>query len=123
MANKDLVSIYDAEAPSEKILGTTDNTVIVTGVEIVDPSTYATAGEGRKQEPYLSVRALAPKRENREFIIKVLDVKAPVTPELIQQKGGLLKVKLKNLRATFYQPTGQSKMKPSYKADGLEVLP
>lgn len=103
-----------------QITNSTDE--IVLAVEVRDGYDYV---DGKKAEipTFKRVTLVIPKRKYEQVVVKVYDMNIPLTEEMIEQKGGSVKVKLKNLSGRFYLDRESHEYRLSCKADGLlEVI-
>lgn len=114
------MNITDIILTQEQITNSTDG--IMQAVDIADGFDYVD-GKRAESPSFKKVTMVLPKRKFERVVVKVYDMKTAISPELIEQKGGSVKVKAKALSGRFYMDRESREYKLSCKADGLEVLP
>lgn len=102
---------------STQISGNTDSSAIITGIsagyEYVD-------GKKTDNVSHMRVDTVFPANKFERVIVKVKDLKLPITVEQLKQAGGQKKVKFKNLTGRFYYAnSGEYLLSAS--ADSMEV--
>ncbi len=103
-----------------QITNSTDGIVFV--ADVTDGYEYVD-GKRAESPSFKKLTVSLPKRKLEQIVVKVMDMKLPLTTELLEQKGGSVKVKFKNLTGRFYFDRDSHEPKLSCKADGVEVLP
>lgn len=80
--------------------------------------------DGKATEKVIGYKAkvLVAESGMESIIVKMENVKPVLTKEQIQERGGLVKVRFKNLTAKPYFSDREKEYKLSYRAEGLEVL-
>lgn len=115
-----MIKITDIVLTADQITNSVDGIALVG--DVADGYEYS---DGKRAETpsYKRVTVALPKRKLEQIVVKVMDMKIPLTPELLEQKSGSVKVKFKNLSGRYYYDREAKEYKLSCKADGLEVLP
>lgn len=111
--------ITDIILNESQITNSTDGIVFV--ADVSDGFEYL---DGKKAETpsFKKLTVSIPKRKLEQIVVKVMDMKIPITPEMLEQKGGSAKVRFKNLTGRFYFDRETHEPKMSCKADGVEVI-
>lgn len=114
------MNITDIVLTQEQITNAADG--IMQAVDITDGYDYV---DGKRAEfpSFKKVIMVLPKRKFERVAVKVYDLKLPLSSEMIEQKGGSVKVRAKALVGRFYFDRESHEYKLSCKAEGLEVLP
>jgi len=103
---------------AKNLLGNDDGTAIALGVK---PRYKFDDGKPTDVVEALIVEVVATDNNYEKMMIKVFDLKAPISQELIAQAGGHKKVKFKNLTGKLYR-TANGDLAVSASATTLEVL-
>lgn len=110
--------ITDIKLTVEQITGTSDGSALAVG--IADGFEYVN-GKRTENQTHKKVEAVMPNNKYEKVTVKVDGVKNPLTPELIAQGGGTVKVKFKGLTGKFYR-TNSGEYALSCTATGVEVV-
>ncbi|UYJ46315.1 MAG: hypothetical protein OGM16_16210 [Lachnospiraceae bacterium] len=114
------MNITDIVLTQEQITNAVDG--IMQAVDITDGYDYV-GGKRAESPSFKKVTMVLPKRKFERVVVKVYDMKIPLSSEMIEQKGGSIKVRAKALAGRFYFDRESREYKLSCKAEGLEVLP
>lgn len=110
--------ITDVTLNAMQISGNADGSAIITGIssghEYVD-------GKRTENITHMKVEAVFPANKYEKVLVKVKDLKLPITVEQLEQAGGQKKVKFKNLSGRFYRGNSGDFLL-SASADSMEVM-
>ena len=101
-----------------QISGSAEGSAIITriseGYEFID-------GKRTDNISHLKVEAVFPANKYEKVVVKVKDLKIPLTEEILEKAGGQKQVKFKNLTGRFYR-SNSGEYLLSASADSLEVI-
>lgn len=103
---------------ASQISGSPDALAIATGLRL--GKEYVN-GKPTDNVTHIKVDVVFPARKYDRVVVKVKDLKIPLTEEIIEKAGGQKQVKFKNLTGRFYR-SNSGEYLLSASADSLEVI-
>ena len=110
--------ITDIILTPAQISGNTDGVAFIIGFS--DGNEYV-GGKRTDNVTHIKAEAVFPANKYEKVVVKVKDLKIPLTTEMLEKAGGQMQVKFINLTGRFYR-SNSGEYLLSASADSLEVL-